>query len=245
MALLTITDLQSGYGKLPVLHGLSFSVREGEVLGIFGPNGAGKSTLAKTIFRLLPVKAGSVVFDGKDLLRLSAQQLSDRGLGYVPQEANTFPSLTIEENLAVGLRRREEGTAKGELFDQMYDLFPPLKARRGQRAGTLSGGERQMLAVAAAMIHRPRLLILDEPTSGLAPIVVDTLIASMIRFVEIGTTVLWIIGDEAAKALKHVHRAYFLQSGSIEQEFDQAALQEESGFAHLYFGTREARGARQ
>jgi branched-chain amino acid transport system ATP-binding protein len=240
MALLTVTDLQSGYGKLPVLHGLSFSVAEGEVVGIFGPNGAGKSTLAKTLFRLLAMKTGSIGFDGQDLHRLSAQQLCGKGLGYVPQDGNTFPSLTVEENLTVGLQGGCEGASRASAFGQIYELFPVLGERRQQRAGTLSGGERQMLAIAAAMIRRPRFLILDEPTSGLAPIVVDMLIAKMLRFVELGTTLLWIIGDEASKALRHVDRAYFLQSGLIAQELDASALRDESVVAHLYFGTADA-----
>jgi branched-chain amino acid transport system ATP-binding protein len=240
MALLTVTDLESGYGKLPVLHGVSFSVAEGEVVGIFGPNGAGKSTLAKTLFRLLPAKTGSIGFDGQDLTRLGTQQLSARGLGYVPQEGNTFPSLTVEENLMVGLQGGREGASRTDSFDQIYATFPVLGERRRQRSGTLSGGERQMLAIAAAMIRRPRFLLLDEPTSGLAPIVVDMLIDKMLRFVEIGTTLLWIIGDEAAKALRHVDRAYFLQSGLIAQELDGASLREEGTVADLYFGTAKA-----
>lgn len=240
MALLTVTDLESGYGKLPVLHGVSFSVAEGEVVGVFGPNGAGKSTLAKTLFRLLPAKTGSIGFDGQDLTRLGTQQLSARGLGYVPQEGNTFPSLTVEENLMVGLQGGREGASRTDSFDQIYATFPVLGERRRQRSGTLSGGERQMLAIAAAMIRRPRFLLLDEPTSGLAPIVVDMLIDRMLRFVEIGTTLLWIIGDEAAKALRHVDRAYFLQSGLIAQELDGASLREEGTVADLYFGTAKA-----
>ena len=240
MALLTVTDLESGYGKLPVLHGVSFSVAEGEVVGVFGPNGAGKSTLAKTLFRLLPAKTGSIGFDGQDLTRLGTQQLSARGLGYVPQEGNTFPSLTVEENLMVGLQGGREGASRTDSFDQIYATFPVLGERRRQRSGTLSGGERQMLAIAAAMIRRPRFLLLDEPTSGLAPIVVDMLIDKMLRFVEIGTTLLWIIGDEAAKALRHVDRAYFLQSGLIAQELDGASLREEGTVADLYFGTAKA-----
>ena len=140
----------------------------------------------------------------------------------------------------VGLQGGREGASRTDSFDQIYATFPVLGERRRQRSGTLSGGERQMLAIAAAMIRRPRFLLLDEPTSGLAPIVVDMLIDRMLRFVEIGTTLLWIIGDEAAKALRHVDRAYFLQSGLIAQELDGASLREEGTVADLYFGTAKA-----
>ena len=235
MSLLEVTGVESGYGKLPVLHGVSLHVDENEIVAVFGPNGAGKSTLMHTVFGLLPLMKGAVTFDGEDLGQIPAEGIEGRGMAYVPQESNTFPALTVEENLKIGLFGGEPSSMRAAI-GQGLETFPALQVRRRQRAGTLSGGERQMLALACAIVLAPRLLVLDEPTSGLAPILVDTIIAHALDFAKAGTTILWVVGDDTTKILKHANRAYMLQSGVIEGEWAADELHDEKALAELYFG---------
>jgi ABC-type branched-subunit amino acid transport system ATPase component len=234
MSLLDVTDLVTGYGKTAILHGVSARVDEGEIVAVFGPNGAGKSTLVKAVCGQLPVSAGAVRFRGQSIAGVPPDQLARRGLGCVPQEGNTFAALTVEENLLVAQSALPRGR-RGAGIESTYQIFPVLKERRWQRAGTLSGGERQMLALAGAMMMAPSLLILDEPTSGLAPIIVEGLIARTIDFARAGTTVLWIVGDSAERILPHCSRAYLLQSGVVQGEWTVGSLPESESIVDLYF----------
>lgn len=238
MALLEVSGLESGYDKLPVLHGVSLRVDHGELVAIFGPNGAGKSTLAKTLFGFLPSIAGRIVFADRDLKDLPPERRSGLGMAYVPQETNTFSALTIEENIRVGLIGRKDVDST-QALQQAFQLFPALAERRSQSANTLSGGERQMLALASAVVLEPEFLIVDEPTSGLAPIVVDGLIERMLRIAKGGTTILWIVGDGADKVLPHADRRYLMQSGVIGGEWSGADRFDGDRMAELYFGTAQ------
>ena len=236
MSLLQVTNLESGYGSLPVLHGVSMRVEPEEIVAVIGPNGAGKSTLMKTIFRLLPAQGGSVEFDGVDLSSRSATKLADLGMGFAPQGFSTFPELTVEDNLKVSLTsQRRKG--KSGATAKMYETFPILGERRRQRASTLSGGERQMLALASAMILEPRFLALDEPTTGLAPSVVDTLVEQIVSFRDAGTTILWVIEENPFEVLQYVDRVYLLQAGVFEREMPAKDLLEDESLRELFFGT--------
>lgn len=241
MSLLDVIELVAGYGKTPILHGTSLRVEGGETIALFGPNGAGKSTFVKTLFGLLPASAGEIRFDGQSIVGRPAQGMARLGLACVPQEGNTFPSLSVEENLRVA----EAGMAerRRSALDEAYALFPILRERRHQRAGTLSGGERQMLAIASAMLARPRLLVLDEPTSGLAPIIVGQLIEQTLAFAAAGTTILWIVGDSAERILPRVSRAYLMQAGTVSGEWAAGAVPDEAAIVELYFGDHHAPGA--
>lgn len=235
MSLLEVNGVESGYGKLTILHGVSMHVEENEIVAVFGPNGAGKSTLMHTIFGLLPLMSGSIKFDGQDLNTVPAESIEERGMAYVPQEFNTFPALTVEENLKIGLIGGKTDRI-GSAIERAFETFPPLEVRRNNKAGTLSGGERQMLALACAIVLSPRLLVLDEPTSGLAPIMVDTIINHTLDVSKAGTTILWVVGDDTTKILKHASRAYMLQSGTTEGEWSADNLRDEKALAELYFG---------
>jgi branched-chain amino acid transport system ATP-binding protein len=234
MSLLEVTGIRSGYGTQPVLHDVSMRVEEGELVAVIGPNGAGKSTLMKTIARLLPLTAGSIAFDGHDLSRADPRAAARLDMGYVPQEGNTFPALSVEDNLAVSLVGRA-GDHRA-LRDGVYERFPVLRERRRQAASTLSGGERQMLALAGAMITSPRLLLLDEPTTGLAPSIVQDLIAQILRFKGEGTTVVWVVEENPLQVLQHSDRVYMMQAGVMQRELAAGEVLAEGALEQLFFG---------
>lgn len=239
MRLLEISDLESGYGKLRILHGISLYVADGEIVALFGPNGAGKTTLAKAIFGLLPRSRGSVTFDGLDLGRRTPESLRRLRIAYVPQERNVFPALSVQENLKLGL----VGVTAHRIsraIDSVLENFPALRERRHQKAALLSGGERQMLAIASAFVSEPRFLVLDEPTSGLAPVVVGRLIERTLAAAQAGTTILWIIGDDPTRTARHAHRSYLLQSGMIGGEWSADELTRGLQLSELYFDTDES-----
>lgn len=236
--MLSVIDLESGYGRLPVLHKVSLEVRTGEIVGLLGPNGAGKTTLMKTIFGLIPMMSGSVMFDEQDLQDVDPSRLAELGAGLVPQGSNTFPDLSVEDNLRVALPN-----AKGEAVEtrlrEMFETFPRLMQRRRQRARTLSGGERQMLALAGAMIGRPRFLALDEPTTGLAPALVSALIQQILAFRTSSSAVLWVIEENPVEALPHVDRVYVLQAGVVEHEMEAQTLLAGDLLQNLFFGAAD------
>lgn len=238
MAMLEVIGLRAGYGLVPVLHGVDLHVEEGDLVALFGPNGAGKSTLAKSLFGLLSREMGSVVFDGRPIDRLPTDRLNAMGIAYVPQEGNTFPALSVEDNLLVGLAGRRDINRNGAL-DKAYAMFPVLGERRRQGANTLSGGERQMLALACAVVLKPRFLVIDEPTSGLAPIIVDGLIQKALEIAHGGATVLWIVGDDASKILPAVDKRYLMRSGVIAGQWSGEEAMSDSDLAELYFGAAE------
>jgi len=235
VSLLEVQNVRSGYGKVPILHDVSLHVDERELVAVIGANGAGKSTLMKTITRLLPLMAGSIVFDGTDLSDRDPRAAAKLDMAYVPQDGNTFPGLSVEDNLGVSLMGIKRGEA-AEMRERMYERFPVLKDRRRQAASTLSGGERQMLALASAMITSPRFLVLDEPTTGLAPSIVQGLIQQILSFQREGTTVLWVVEENPLQVLEHVDRVYLMQAGVIERELSANELLGDRTLQELFFG---------
>ncbi len=235
MSLLEVRNVRSGYGKVPILHDVSLHVDERELVAVIGANGAGKSTLMKTITRLLPLMAGSIAFDGTDLSDRDPRAAAKLDMAYVPQDGNTFPGLSVEDNLGVSLMGIKRGEA-AEMRERMYERFPVLKDRRRQAASTLSGGERQMLALASAMITSPRFLVLDEPTTGLAPSIVQGLIQQILSFQREGTTVLWVVEENPLQVLEHVDRVYLMQAGVIERELSADELLGDRTLQELFFG---------
>jgi branched-chain amino acid transport system ATP-binding protein len=235
VSLLEVSGVEAGYGKLSVLHDVSLEVEAGEIVALVGPNGAGKTTLMKTVFRIVPLFSGSIEFDGTPLADYDTRELAAFGMGYVPQEGNTFPQLSVDENISValgGLSRSEGSQAR----DAVYEQFPALAERRKQQASTLSGGERQMLALAGATVTSPRFLALDEPTTGLAPSIVERLIEQILGFRERGSSVLWVIEENPLQILHHVDRVYLIQGGVIERQMPAAELLADDSLRELFFG---------
>ena len=209
--LLEVKNVHAGYIKDgDILQGINFQVEQGELVTVIGPNGAGKSTLAKTIFGLLTPHTGSITFKGENIAGLKSNQIVQRGMSYVPQISNVFPSLSIEENLEMGAFVRN--TQLKPLKDKIFAMFPRLAERRRQRAGTLSGGERQMLAMGKALMLEPNLLLLDEPSAALSPILV-TQVFEQIKQINSGGTAIVLVEQNARKALEMAHRGYVLESG--------------------------------
>lgn len=234
MSLLQCEHIESGYGKLPILHGVSLRVEEGEMVAVLGANGAGKSTLMKTIAGILPLMKGKMLFDSKDISSLKNFELAKLGLGYVPQENNVFSDLTVAENLEMGAFTIKQPK---QAIEGIYERFPKLRERYKQKAGTLSGGERQLLAVGSALLLNPRLLILDEPTSGLSPQATETMIESISRIRDDGTAVIWVVEESPKEVLTHVDRVYLIESGVVKKEgTGHEFLEDEEEFENLFLG---------
>ena len=232
-ALLEARDLVAGYlPEVDILSGVSLSVGEGEIATVVGPNGAGKSTLIKAIFGLLAPREGRVTLRGQDLTGLEPHSITRRGMSYVPQLDNVFPNLTVEENLEMGSLDR---TRTRERIGRMYELFPRLGERRGQAAGTMSGGERQMLAMARALMPEPRVLLLDEPSAGLAPAFVEQIFDSVREINEAGVTVV-MVEQNARRALAMSDRGYVLDLGQNRFQGAGHELLEDPKVAELYLG---------
>lgn len=232
---LNLKDVESGYGNLPILHGVSLEVEPAEIVAVIGPNGAGKTTLMKTIFGLLPTKGGQMNFAGQDLTRLNTPARAGLGMAYVPQESSTFPELTVYDNLAVSMLTASKGM-QARRIREMLELFPALGELRRARAGTLSGGERQMLAIASAMITKPQFLALDEPTTGLAPSIVAARIKDITAAREAGATVLWVIEESPMLCLPHVDRVYVMNSGELGASQPASELLDEELLQATFFG---------
>jgi neutral amino acid transport system ATP-binding protein len=237
--LLTVTDIFAGYvDGVDILQGVNLVVQRGELITVIGANGAGKSTLAKMIFGLVPVRSGKVNFAGKDITGMQPDQIVCEGMGYVPQVSNVFPSLTISENLDMGAY-----LAKGNiqtLKQQIYDIFPVLAKRHKQRAGTLSGGERQMLAMGRALMLKPSLLILDEPSAALSPILVQD-IFDLVRRISADGTAIMLVEQNARKALAIADRGYVMDSGRDRFEGKGTDLLNDPKIAQLYLGVGHIR----
>jgi len=223
----------TGYGELNILHGVNILVHDGEMVAVIGPNGAGKSTLLRAIFGLLPVRSGSVTLHGEDVTNLATDQLVKRGISYVPQVDNVFPSLTILENLQMGAFIRRDGAA--ERVEQVLELFPDLAGRRGEVAGRLSGGQRQMLALARALMLDPSVLLLDEPSASLSPKMVD-IIFDRIKAINTGGTAMLLVEQNAREALTLSHRGYVLAMGVNRLEGESQNLLENEEVGRLYLG---------
>ena len=221
MSLLEVRDLEAGYGDLQVLFGVDLHVEESEYVAIVGPNGAGKSTAMKAVVGLARHMGGEITFDGEDIAGRSPQNIIERGVGYVPQTANVFPTLTVEENLTIGAYLL--GDLPDERREVVLEQFPILGERLDQRAGNLSGGQQQMLAMARALIPDPPLLLLDEPSAGLAPDLVEELFDHIDRISERGVTVL-IVEQNAKTVLRRCDRGYVLAQGENRYTDDGDAL---------------------
>ena len=210
--MLKIEDIHVYYGAIHAVKGVSFEVNDGEIVALIGANGAGKSTILKTVSGLMHPRTGSITFDGKQISHVDAHKLVHQGLAHVPEGRRIFLQMSVQENLEMGAFTKKE--VSKEDLERMFTLFPRLKERRRQIAGTLSGGEQQMLAMSRALMSHPKLLMLDEPSMGLAPILVDQIFDIIKELHKAGTTIL-LVEQNATKALEIADRAYVLETGSI------------------------------
>ena len=235
MSLLTIENLEVFYGVINAIKGISFEVNEGEIIALIGANGAGKTTILNTITGLVPAKSGSIKFEDKDLLKTPAHKIVSMGIAHVPEGRRIFQQLTVFENLKLGAYTRKDKKEIADTLELVYERFPRLKERRTQIAGTLSGGEQQMLAMGRALMSHPKIILMDEPSMGLSPLYV-TEIFDIIRSVnESGTTVL-LVEQNAKKALSIANRAYVLETGKIVLSGDAHELMTNDSVKKAYLG---------
>ncbi|AKI02210.1 amino acid/amide ABC transporter ATP-binding protein 2, HAAT family [Hoeflea sp. IMCC20628] len=218
---LEVKAVHSGYGKVTILHGIDFCAESGEITCVLGANGAGKSTLMKTIAGRLPVSSGEIAIDGKAITGSTALEVTRAGIAYVPQEGNTFAELTVRDNL---LASALNFTGTGPRIEDTYDRFPILKDRANQQASTLSGGERQTLAIANALIGAPKFLILDEPTAGLAPIFVDRIVDWVCELSRKGMSVIWVVEQNPEKILNISRTTWMIDAGRNRETLPSADL---------------------
>ncbi len=235
MALLEVKDLQVYYGVIQALKGISFEVNEGEVIALIGANGAGKSTTLHTITGLKSPKSGSVFFDGKDITKLPAHKIVALGMAHVPEGRRVFSQLTVYENLKMGAYTQKDKQKFEESLQMVYERFPRLKERKNQSAGTLSGGEQQMLAMGRALMSNPKILLMDEPSMGLSPILVNEIFDIIQSVSASGTTVL-LVEQNAKKALAIADRAYVLETGRIVKEGPASVLMNDESIKKAYLG---------
>ena len=236
--MLKVRDLVVAYGGIEALKGISIDVPDGQIVTLIGANGAGKSTLLRSIIGLVKVKSGSVEYNGEPLVGLNSQQIVSKGLTLVPEGRRVFPNLTVLENLRIGayMRKDEDGIAAD--IKWVYEIFPRLQERHWQMAGTLSGGEQQMLALGRALMSRPKLMMMDEPSLGLAPLVIKEIFNIIRRINEGGTTVL-LVEQNANMALKVAHHAYVLETGMIKMEGSGKELLENEEIKEAYLGKKK------
>jgi branched-chain amino acid transport system ATP-binding protein len=233
--LIHIDNVIAGYiPEVDILRGVSLELGRGELVGIIGPNGAGKSTMLKALFGLINVREGKVLLDGEDITNLKAHQLVSRGVGYVPQVSNVFPSLSVEENLQMGIFLQPKRF--GERLDFVAELFPRLAERLNQRAGSLSGGERQMLAMSRALMMDPKVLLLDEPSAGLSPALQDQVFVRASQINRAGVSII-MVEQNARRCLQICHRGYVLDQGRNAYTDSGDALLRDPKVIELYLGT--------
>ncbi len=235
--LLEVRGLCVNYGRIEAIRDISFTVDEGEVVTLIGANGAGKTTTMKTISGLRPVRAGTIIFAGRDITTVPAHKRPVMGIAQSPEGRGCFPGMTVKENLMMGAYSRADRKTNAVVqdLDRVYDLFPRMSERQNQIAGTLSGGEQQMLAIGRALILRPRLLLLDEPSMGLAPKLIQQIFEIVTEINQQGTTVL-LVEQNAAQALKRAHRGYVLETGEIVREGTGANLAADPAIKAAYLG---------
>lgn len=235
MALLEAHDIHAGYGKMEILHGVTLKVEPGQIVSIIGPNGAGKSTVFKTIFGLLPVRQGRVIFAGEEVTNQTPEALLRRGMAFVPQGRNVFPLMSVEENLLLGAYIRKRTPELLEKVEQVYETFPTLREKRKERAGNLSGGQQQMLEMGRALLLQPKLILLDEPTLGLAPLVFKEIFRIIEGLRRLGQTIL-MVEQNAAKALEISDYAYALELGKNRYEGSGEFIRNDERVKRLYLG---------
>jgi branched-chain amino acid transport system ATP-binding protein len=233
--MLSVDDIHVYYGNIAAVKGLSMTVEVGEIVTLLGSNGAGKSTTLRTISGLLRPRKGGVTFEGNRLDGIAAHDVVGRGIAHSPEGRRIFPRLTVSENLDLGAFLRRDKAEISADKERMLELFPRLRERITQKAGTMSGGEQQMLAVARALMARPRLLLLDEPSMGLAPVLVDVIFDTIARIREQGTTVL-LVEQNALAALRVADRAYVLESGSLKLAGPAVDLAKDPEIVKAYLG---------
>jgi branched-chain amino acid transport system ATP-binding protein len=233
--LLALEGLSVAYGGIQAVRGIDLTVGDGELVCLIGANGAGKTTTLKGITGLQPVRSGKVLYDGQDITGRRSFELVQRGLAMVPEGRGVFGGLTIEENLAMGAYTRNDRAGIASDIERVYALFPRLKERRRQTAGTLSGGEQQMLAMGRSLMSKPRLLLLDEPSMGLAPLMVQKVFETVLRVAGEGVTIL-LIEQNAKLALEVSHRGYVMESGAITLSGDAKRLLDDPAVRAAYLG---------
>lgn len=232
--MLEVNNLFVGYGDLPVLEDVSLNVPDGSITCILGPNAAGKSTLLKTISGTVKARSGSIVLDGVPTVRMQPASIAAMGLAHVPENRRVFPNLSVLENLEVGSYIKTAKKARKETLEYVYSIFPKLKERFKQRAGTLSGGEQQMLAIARGLMLKPKLLMLDEPSLGLAPIVVREVFVTIKKINEDGVTIL-LVEQNASMAMSVLNEGYVLYGGRVMASGGKEALMHDSTLERAYF----------
>lgn len=235
MAMLEVKNIHTFYGNIQALRGISLKVDEGEIVTLIGANGAGKTTTLRTISRLLTPREGNITLEGEDLVQYKAHELVYRGVAMVPEGRGVFARLTVEENLDMGAFSRTDNAGIQQDLERVFTLFPRLKERRTQTAGTLSGGEQQMLATGRALMARPRLLLMDEPSMGLAPILVEGIFDTIKEINKEGTTIL-LVEQNAMMALQIANRGYVLQTGEIVLHDTAENLQKNEMVQKAYLG---------
>ncbi len=235
MAMLEVKELQVYYGMIQALKDVSFEVNQGEVIALIGANGAGKTTTLHTVTGLLPAKQGSIVFEGKDITKMPAHKIVEMGIAHVPEGRRVFAQLSVYENLIMGAYTRKDKKEIAENLENVYKRFPRLRERKTQRAGTLSGGEQQMLAMGRALMSNPKMIVMDEPSMGLSPIFVNE-IFDIIEKVSAGGTTVLLVEQNAKKALSIADRAYVLETGKIVLSGDAKVLMNDDSIKKAYLG---------
>ena len=233
--MLEVRNISAGYGSFRALFGVSIEVRAGEAVGVIGPNGAGKTTLLRVISKIINPESGQVMMQGQDLRQVAAHRVVEMGIAHVPEHRRLFPRLTVEENLRMGAFHPEARRRFAERLDFVYELFPRMKERRDQLAGTMSGGEQQMCAIGRALMSGPKLLLMDEPSAGLAPVIVQQVFELVRRIRAEGYTVL-IVEQNIQQVLQVVDRAYLLEVGTIKQSGKAADLLASPEIRRAYLG---------
>ena len=233
--LLELTELSAGYGASDVIHGLNMKIEEGSITTLLGSNGAGKTSTLRAICKMIRTR-GQMVFEGKRLDGLSTEEIVRLGVAHVPDGRGTFTSLSAEENLRLGSYTRKDKRAVAEDQERMFHYFPRLKERRHQQAGTLSGGEQQMLAIARALMLRPRLLLLDEPSFGLAPLIVKEIFGIMRTINETEKVTILLVEQNAAMALDLAHQAYLIETGRLAMSGPAEQLKQDEAVRRAYLG---------
>ena len=235
MAMLEVKDLKVSYGMIQAIKGISFEVNQGEVIALIGANGAGKTTILHTVTGLLAPKAGSILFEGQDITKVPAHKIVSMGMAHVPEGRRVFAQLSVYDNLKMGAYTRKDKNEIEESLEMVYKRFPRLEERKNQMAGTLSGGEQQMLAMGRALMSKPKIILMDEPSMGLSPIFVNEIFNIIQDVSASGTTVL-LVEQNAKKALSIADRAYVLETGNIALEGDAKVLMNDDSIKKAYLG---------